>query len=80
VSALLAQRNSPALRRLAVEVRAGVVTLRGRVSSFYEKQMAHQVVRQVADVSQLVDLITVRADDQPGPGRPTRGWHLSFAR
>ena len=35
----LSERQIPALHRVAVEVREGRVTLRGRVASFYEKQM-----------------------------------------
>jgi len=80
VAALLAQRNAPSLRHLRVEALRGVVTLRGRVSSFYEKQLAHQVVRQVADVWQLVDLIDVRAPGRLAQERPVRGCHWSFAR
>lgn len=51
--------NMPTLRRLAVEARAGVVTLRGRVYSFYEKQISHSHCRQVAGVVGLVDAVDV---------------------
>ena len=40
VTAFLADRNLPALRRLGVRSHRGVVTLRGRVRTFYEKQLA----------------------------------------
>jgi osmotically-inducible protein OsmY len=80
VAALLAQRNVPSLRRLQVEARGGIVTLRGRVGSFYEKQLSHHTVRQVAEVSQLVDFIEVRSHDLPPSRRVARGWHLKFAR
>jgi osmotically-inducible protein OsmY len=80
VSALLAQRNVPSLRRLQVEARGSIVTLRGRVGSFYEKQLSHHAVRQIAEVSQLIDLIDVRSHDLPPSRRVARGWHLKFAR
>jgi osmotically-inducible protein OsmY len=80
VLALLAQRNVPSLRRLQVEARGSIVTLRGRVGSFYEKQLSHHAVRQVAEVSQLIDLIDVRSHDLPPSRRVARGWHLKFAR
>ena len=36
----LAEKNRPSLRRLAVQVQQGIVTLTGCVASFYEKQLA----------------------------------------
>src|SRR4051812_35227318 len=80
VLTLLARRNVPALRHLEVEARNGVVTLRGRVSCFYEKQISHHVVRHTDGVSELVDLVDVRAIDRAPPARPRRGWHLRFAK
>lgn len=47
------------LRRLAVDVREGAVTIRGQVDSFYEKQMAIEACRMQADVSRLVDAMEV---------------------
>jgi len=52
-------RHVPGLRHLAVEASNGVVTLRGRVHSFYEKQLSHHCCRRVAGVVQLVDAIDV---------------------
>jgi osmotically-inducible protein OsmY len=37
----------------------GVLCLRGRSNSFYEKQMAQEAVRHVEGVSQVVNQITV---------------------
>lgn len=59
VQTALAACNMPALRRLAVEALDGTVTLRGRVYSFYEKQLSHTHVRHVPGVARLVDAIDV---------------------
>jgi osmotically-inducible protein OsmY len=53
-------RQVPSLRRVAVESNQGVVTLRGQVRSFYEKQLCHQSCRRVAGVIGLVDEIDVQ--------------------
>ena len=80
VVTLLASRNVPSLRHLEVEAHNGVITLRGRVSSFYEKQISHHVVRKADGVSELIDLIDVRSVGRAPPLHPRRGWHLRFAR
>jgi len=56
----LADRQIPNLRNLIVAVEGGVVTLRGRVRSFYEKQMSQLCCRRVAGVVGLVDEIHVQ--------------------
>ncbi len=61
VTAFLAGRNVPALRRLYVRSSQGVVTLRGHVQTFYEKQLGGSVARRVAGVVQLVDDVEVAA-------------------
>ena len=55
----LAQQHFPQLH--AVEVRAwqGVVTIRGRVSSFYERQLCINCCQRVAGVVQVNDQIEV---------------------
>lgn len=55
----LAASQMPGLRELQVVVNAGTVTLRGRVRSFYEKQLGQQFSRRVAGVLQFVDEIDV---------------------
>jgi osmotically-inducible protein OsmY len=55
----LCEKHVPSFRRLTVEACDGVVTLRGRVSSFYEKQLAHHCCRRVAGVTRLVDAMEV---------------------
>jgi osmotically-inducible protein OsmY len=72
VTAFLAERNVPALRRLNVESQRGVVTLRGRVQTFYEKQIGSHVVRRVAGVVELVDDVQVAADESFSDPRPPR--------
>lgn len=62
VENFLAGRNLPGLRHLDVEVTGGVVTLKGRVRSFYEKQLANHCCRRVAGVHEVVDGIDVVTD------------------
>jgi osmotically-inducible protein OsmY len=71
VVAFLADRNLPALRRLGVHSQRGVVTLRGRVGTFYEKQLGGQSARRVAGVVDVIDAISV-ATDPVRPIRPAR--------
>ena len=49
----------PALRRIEVESDNGTVMIRGRVSSFYQKQLCINCCRRVAGVVQLIDEVTV---------------------
>lgn len=56
----LAQSHHQALRRLAVEVHEGFVTLRGSVRWFYEKQVAFQHC-QAEGARQLIDAVEVVA-------------------
>jgi hypothetical protein len=77
VTAFLADRNLPALRRLAVRSHRGVVTLRGQVKSFYEKQLGGQSARRVAGVVDVIDAIQVASDASllslpPAAGRSRR--------
>ena len=60
VELFLANQPRPALRYLQVEVRGGAVTLRGLVSTFYERQLALSSSARVAGVRELVDEITVK--------------------
>jgi len=49
----------PALRFLEIEAHDGVVTLRGRVRSYYERQLAQTRARNVPGVDRVVDALTV---------------------
>lgn len=55
----LAGRHVPGLRHLSVRAEAGIVTLRGRVQTFYEKQLCQACCRRVAGVVQFVDAVDV---------------------
>ena len=61
VLGFLAGRFIPALRRLAIEAEGGVVTVRGQVSSFYEKQVALHCCQRVAGVRELIDAVDVES-------------------
>lgn len=55
----LSRNQRPSLKRLHVDVAAGIVTISGRVRSFYERQLAVQCCRRVAGVMQMVDAVEV---------------------
>jgi osmotically-inducible protein OsmY len=55
----LAGRHVSALRQLEVEAHNGTVTLRGRVKSFYEKQLCQHCCRRVAGVVNFIDDVQV---------------------
>jgi osmotically-inducible protein OsmY len=57
----LAETNRQGLKRLSVDVTGGHVTLRGRVGTFYEKQIAIQTCRVLAGVERLSDAVEVAA-------------------
>jgi len=59
ISTQLAETNRASLKRLAVDVRGGHVTLRGSVGSFYEKQIAIQACRLFTGIERLVDAVEV---------------------
>jgi osmotically-inducible protein OsmY len=59
VISFLEAKHVPALRYLEVKSRSGVVTLSGRVYTFYEKQLCNQCCRRVPGVRQLVNEVDV---------------------
>jgi osmotically-inducible protein OsmY len=61
ITTQLAETNRASLKRLSVNVRAGEVTLRGSVGSFYEKQIAIQACRMLAGIERLIDAVEVAA-------------------
>ncbi len=65
VKLFLAGRHLFSLDRLHVEANEGIVTLRGRVGSFYEKQLSHQCCRGVSGVLDLIDRIEVASAGAP---------------
>lgn len=67
VSNYLAGRHVPGLRHLEVEAHNGTVTLRGRVYSFYEKQMCQEFCRRVAGVVRYIDAVDVSYSSMRAP-------------
>jgi osmotically-inducible protein OsmY len=59
VRTYLVNRQVPALRHLRVSADRGIVTLSGRVSTFYEKQLSHAAARRVAGVLRVLDQVRV---------------------
>jgi osmotically-inducible protein OsmY len=57
----LAGTHRLSLQRLGVEVRQGTVHLRGRVKSFYEKQLAIHSCIRAAGAGRVVDAVEVPA-------------------
>ena len=47
------------LQRLLCEVRAGILTIRGQVSSYYLKQLAQETVRSLEGVIRIVNHLEV---------------------
>ena len=59
ISEQLAETRRPNLRRLAVVVNAGCVTIGGCVQSFYERQLAIRSCQSLAGVERLIDAVEV---------------------
>lgn len=59
----LRDNSNPALRRLSVEETADLVTLTGRVSSFYAKQLAQEAILPHLAGRELINrIVVVRAE------------------
>jgi len=54
-----------ALKQIACDFDDGVLVLRGRVSSYYLKQVAYAAVAGLAGVRRVVDLIDVSVPPAP---------------
>jgi osmotically-inducible protein OsmY len=78
VRSFLANRHVPALRHLQVKVEHGVVTLSGRVTSFYEKQLSQSSARRVAGVLRVQDRVRVVPSHRANPfGRKSWTYYSS---
>ena len=68
VQGRLRRSGYPELRLIACEFHEGVLTLRGRVSTFYLKQVAQTAVSELADVGEINNRLEVTAFhcDRPG--------------
>jgi osmotically-inducible protein OsmY len=69
VLGFLSTRHVPGLRNLQVQAHKGVVTVSGRVLTFYEKQLCNECCRRVAGVMQLVNSVDVADCTPVGAGR-----------
>ncbi len=59
ITNMLCQRGVSSLRRLDIDVADGIVTLRGIVRSFYERQLCLACTQHVPGVFSVVDEIKV---------------------
>lgn len=59
VREFLQREHFPTLHDLEIDVRGGELTLRGEVSSFYEKQIAMSISQRTPGVLVFVDRIIV---------------------
>jgi hypothetical protein len=73
IRTFLVNRHVSALRHLRVSVDRGVVTLSGRVSSFYEKQLSHASAQRVAGVQRVLDQVRVVPGLRTNP-QARRAW------
>jgi hypothetical protein len=59
VSTVLCQSPYLELRRIHCELREGMAILHGKVSNFYLKQLAQELVKKVDDVELVVNRVDV---------------------
>lgn len=55
----LEQRRYPAIRDLTISTDNGLVTLQGKLNSFYEKQLCLSTCQRVAGVIRIIDEVEV---------------------
>lgn len=55
----LSNTSHAALRELTCEYAHGVLTLHGKVRSYYEKQLAQEAVRRVDGIRQIINKVEV---------------------
>ena len=61
----LQDRQPSLLGRVQLAAELGIVTVRGVVRSFYERQLVVACIRRVAGVRQVVDLLVVMDEARP---------------
>jgi osmotically-inducible protein OsmY len=64
---LLRQSGYLALRGVACDARDGVITLRGRLPSYYLKQVAQSIAARIEGVRRVVNEIEVAVPNGPAP-------------
>jgi hypothetical protein len=62
----LRQSSHPSLRALAIEETENAIVISGRVSSYYLKQLAQEVLLQMRDGRELVNRVTVVKEGATG--------------
>ncbi len=74
----LSQQHFPGRRGIEVEARQGIVTLRGRVRSFHERQLCVNCCQRVAGVVGVNDKIQVAVSSRTGadPGASVDLWQV----
>lgn len=55
----LQQKGYPAIRELTISTDNGLVTLQGKLNSFYEKQLCLSTCQRVAGVVRIIDEMEV---------------------
>ncbi len=75
----LALRQAPHLsgRNVRSHARDGHVVLHGAVHSFFEKQMAQEVVRRIDGVQRIANELTVMSENMPRPHLANLGYRLA---
>jgi osmotically-inducible protein OsmY len=76
VRLFLGDVRRPGLSRLVVQSSSGVVTLQGKVATFFVRQLAIECTRRVAGVRKVIDQIAVicplsKDDSSKSPGEPS---------
>ena len=64
VASALNERHPTAFRSFEIKVVQGVVTLTGKVQSFYQRQIAITTCQKVAGVFSLIDEVEVQQDGE----------------
>jgi osmotically-inducible protein OsmY len=64
VKGLLARQHLASLRAIQVDSQMGVVTISGRVSSFYERQLCITCCQKLTEVVKLNDQVEVARERQ----------------
>ena len=68
----LSTAQRPVLQNVSVTVHNETVTLAGTVATFYEKQLAQEIVRRVAGVRQVINLLNVESKNGSLPSGDER--------
>lgn len=69
----LSQTPYRTIHRLSCQFDGHVLTLRGRLPSFYQNQLAQEAVAGMEDVERVVNLVEVRPDSNAAPNSRRAG-------